>query len=136
RAVQRRSSLNARGLAATGIPGLDNVLAGGLTRNRTYVVQGDPGVGKTTLGLQFILAGIALGETGLYLTLSETKEEMKAVADSHGWSIDEIHVFEYSAHDRLAAEEESTLFHPSEVELGQAVQALLAEVERIKPKRV
>lgn len=112
------------------------MLVGGLTRNRTYVVQGDPGVGKTTLGLQFILAGVELGETGLYLTLSETKEELQAVADSHGWSLDKIHIFEYSAHDRLAADEESTLFHPSEVELGQAVQALIAEVERVKPKRV
>jgi len=134
--VQRGSQLNGRELAATGISGLDDVLAGGLTRNRTYVVQGDPGVGKTTLGLQFILAGVERGETGLYLTLSETKEELQAVADSHGWSLDEINVFEYSAHDRLAVEEESTLFHPSEVELGQAVQALLAEVERVKPKRV
>ena len=127
---------NGRDLARTGIPGLDDVLAGGLTRNRTYVVQGDPGVGKTTLGLQFILSGVERGETGLYLTLSETKEELEAVADSHGWSIEKIHVFEYSAHDRLAADEESTLFHPSEVELGQAVQALIAEVERVKPRRV
>jgi circadian clock protein KaiC len=129
-------NLNGRDLARTGIPGLDDVLAGGLTRNRTYVVQGDPGVGKTTLGLQFILAGVEQGETVLYLTLSETKEELKAVADSHGWSLDDIHIFEYSAHDRLAAEEESTLFHPSEIELGQAVQALIAEVERVRPQRV
>ncbi|HEY6138757.1 MAG TPA: ATPase domain-containing protein [Thermoanaerobaculia bacterium] len=134
--MQSGTNLNGRDLARTGIPGLDDVLAGGLTRNRTYLVQGDPGVGKTTLGLQFILAGEALGETGLYLTLSETKEELQAVADSHGWSLDEINVFEYSAHDRLAADEESTLFHPSEIELGQAVQALIAEVERIKPQRV
>jgi circadian clock protein KaiC len=135
--VQRRTPLNgSRELATTGIPGLDDVLAGGLTRNRTYLIQGDPGVGKTTLGLQFILEGIEHGETGLYLTLSETKEELQAVADSHGRSLDDVHVFEYSAHDRLATEDESTLFHPSEVELGQAVQALLAEVERVKPQRV
>jgi len=129
-------NLNGRDLARTGIPGLDDVLSGGLTRNRTYVVQGDPGVGKTTLGLQFILAGEKLGETGLYLTLSETKEELKAVADAHGWSLDNIHIFEYSAHDRLAADEENTLFHPAEIELGQAVQGLIAEVERVKPQRV
>jgi circadian clock protein KaiC len=129
-------SMNGRDLATTGIPGLDDILAGGLTRNRTYVVQGDPGVGKTTLGLQFILSGVEHGEPGLYLTLSETREELQAVADSHGWSLDKINVFEYSAHDRLSAEDESTLFHPSEVELGQAVQALIAEVERVKPQRV
>ena len=126
----------AREIAPTGIKGLDDVLNGGLTRNRVYLVQGDPGVGKTTLGLQFLMEGARNGESCLYLTLSETLDELEAVADSHRWSLDDIHVFEYSAADRLDSEEESTLFHPSEVELGQATRTLLAEVEKVKPTRV
>jgi circadian clock protein KaiC len=125
-----------RQIVATGIPGLDLVLTGGLTKDRTYLVQGDPGVGKTTLGLQFIREGVSKGESCLYLTLSETKEELEGVAASHGWTLDGIHLFEYSAHDRLETQDESTLFHPSEVELGEAMKALLAEVDRVKPTRV
>jgi circadian clock protein KaiC len=123
-------------VAPTGIAGLDDVLSGGFTKNRLYLIQGDPGVGKTTLGLQFLLEGARRGEPGLYLTLSESKEELNAVADSHGWSLNSINIFEYSAHDRLAVEETSTLFHPSEVELGEATRRLLEEVERVKPQRL
>lgn len=127
----------AREIEPTGIPGLDDVLTGGLTRNRIYLVQGDPGVGKTTIGLQFILEGIRRGEAGLYLTLSETREELKAVADSHGWTLEDVNVFEYTAADRLETDaEESTLFHPAEIELGEAMKKLLEAVERIKPRRV
>lgn len=125
-----------RQIAATGIPGLDDVLAGGLTRSRVYLIQGDPGVGKTTLGLQFLLEGARNGEPGLYLTLSETKAELHAVADSHGWDISPLDVFEYEPIDRLESEEDSTLFHPSEVELGEATKRLLAQVEKTKPRRV
>jgi circadian clock protein KaiC len=100
------------------------------------LVQGDPGAGKTTLGLQFLLEGARRGEPVLYLTLSESKEELQAVADSHGWSLDQVDVFEYSANDRLTSEDTSTLFHPSEVELGEATQRLLEEVRRIKPQRL
>lgn len=125
-----------REIASTGIKGLDDVLNGGLTRNRVYLVQGDPGVGKTTLGLQFLMEGAKNGESCLYLTLSETLDELESVAESHHWSLDNIHVFEYSAADRLETEEESTLFHPSEVELGMATRTLLQEVERVKPTRV
>ncbi len=130
------TSARPRTVSPTGIPGLDEVLTGGFTKNRIYLVQGDPGVGKTTLGLQFLLEGAAHGETGLYLTLSESEEELRAVADSHGWSLDAIKMFEYSAHDRLTSEDTSTLFHPSEVELGEATRRLLEEVERIKPQRL
>lgn len=130
------TSAKPRNAAATGIPGLDDVLAGGFTKNRIYLIQGDPGVGKTTLGLQFLLEGVSKGESGLYLTLSESKEELQAVADSHGWTIDKVGIFEYSAHDRLESEDTSTLFHPSEVELGEATRRLLEEVERVKPKRL
>lgn len=127
-----------RDIAPTGIPGLDDVLAGGFTRSRVYLISGDPGVGKTTLGLQFLLEGVRAGESCLYLTLSETKTELQSVADSHGWSLEGLHVFEYTAADRLEVEggEESTLFHPSEVALGEATRKLLDEVERVKPTRV
>jgi circadian clock protein KaiC len=123
-------------IAATGIEGLDDILAGGLTRSRVYLIQGDPGVGKTTLGLQFLLEGARLGETSLYLTLSETRDELEAVAGSHGWDLEKIHIFEYAAADRLESDGESTIFHPSEVELGEATRTLIKEVERINPSRI
>lgn len=130
------TSAKPRAVAATGIPGLDDVLAGGFTKNRIYLIQGDPGVGKTTLGMQFLLEGAARGETALYLTLSESRDELQAAADSHGWSIDKVNVYEHTPHDRLEAEETSTLFHPSEIELGEATRRLLEEVERLKPQRL
>src|SRR6218665_2694048 len=82
---------------STGIEGLDRILQGGLPRNRFYLVQGDPGVGKTTLGLQFLLQGLQEGERGLYVTLSETNQELQGVAASHGWALDELAIFELSA---------------------------------------
>jgi circadian clock protein KaiC len=127
---------NMRQIVATGVPGLDDVLAGGLTRSRVYLVQGDPGVGKTTLGLRFLLEGAKEGESGLYLTLSETKEELEAVARSHGWDLSPIHISEYVAAEGLDGNDESTLFHPSEVELGQATKALLARVEETEARRI
>src|SRR6476620_6896355 len=78
----------------TGIPGLDDILCGGLTQNRVYLVEGSPGTGKTTLALQFLMEGIRQGEKGLYITLSETKEELHEIADSHGWNIDGISLFQ------------------------------------------
>ncbi len=121
----------------TGIAGLDDILGGGLPRNRVYLVQGDPGVGKTTLGLQFLLEGVKQGESVLYITLSETKEEILEVADSHGWDLQKIHLFELSSLDqKLRGETESTFFHPSEIELNRTTQTLLDEVERVNPMRV
>src|SRR4051794_34486296 len=80
-----------------GIPELDNVLHGGLTANRVYLVEGTPGSGKTTLALQYLLEGRKNGETGLYVTLSETREELVAAAESHGWSLEGIGIFELVA---------------------------------------
>lgn len=121
----------------TGIEGLDDILGGGLPRHRLYMVEGDPGVGKTTLGLQFLLAGVRAGERVLYITLSETKEELFAVAQSHGWSLEKVNLFELSAMEQqLRAHEGSTFFHPSETELLETTQTLLREVDRLNPERV
>jgi len=84
----------------TGVAGLDDVLGGGLPRHRLYLVKGEPGVGKTTLALQFLRAGVRAGERVLYCTLSETEEEIRQVADSHGWSLDGIQIFELSSADQ------------------------------------
>lgn len=120
-----------------GVAGLDEVLHGGLPRNRLYLVQGDPGVGKTTLAMQFLIAGVAAGETGLYITLSETKEEIFMVARSHGWDLTGVHLYELSAiEEQIRGENESTFFHPSEMELSKTTDALIAEVMRVNPTRV
>jgi circadian clock protein KaiC len=122
---------------ATGIEGLDNILEGGFPANRIYLVEGDPGTGKTTLALQFLLEGVRLGEAGLYVTLSETKEELLAVADSHGWSLDGFSIYELiPSEDSLKPESQYTIFHPSEIELNETTSAVLEEVGRIKPRRI
>lgn len=121
----------------TGIEGFDHVLAGGLPRNRFYLILGDPGVGKTTLSIQFLLEGKRAGERTLYVTLSETRDELIEVARSHGWSLDGIDIVELSAiEQQLAEDSESTLFHPSEVELNETTRVILGEVERVQPQRV
>jgi circadian clock protein KaiC len=124
-------------LLATGIPGLDDVLGGGFTPNRLYLIEGDPGSGKTTLALDCLFEGVRLREKVLYVTLSETKAELAAVAKSHGWSLDGIDVLELVAPEsELEPDNQNAMFQPSEVELGVTTKAILAEVERIKPKRV
>jgi circadian clock protein KaiC len=128
---------SASACAKTGIAGLDNVLRGGFPRNRLYLVQGSPGVGKTTMAMQFLLCGAASGETGLYITLSETKEELLGVAKSHNWEISRISLFELSSiEDQLRAEAQNTMFHPSEIELHQTTQKILDEIKRVNPTRV
>jgi circadian clock protein KaiC len=126
-----------RSLVTTGVPGLDSIVGGGLPRNRLYLVQGDPGAGKTTLALQMLLEGERLGERGLYVTLSESESELNAVAHSHGWSLERVGIYELSAADGGTSEdEENTLYVPAEVELGERIQALLAEVDRVRPARI
>ena len=119
----------------TGVPGLDGILEPGLPRNRLYLVDGEPGTGKTTLALQFLLEGVRHQERGLYVTLSETREELADVAASHSWSLDGIDVHELAATD-ATANDAYTLFHPAEVELQQTVDAVFRAVEESRPTRV
>ena len=134
--IHARASSDARSLARVGITGLDEILRGGLPRHRIFLIDGVPGTGKTTLALQFLLEGRAQGERGLYVTLSETKEELQAAAQSHGWSLDGIEIVELSALTAEGSDEAYTLFHPAEVELQQTVEVVLAEIERHAPQRV
>lgn len=124
-------------LAPTGTEGLDTILGGGLPANRVYLVEGIPGSGKTTLAMQFLMEGVRRGETCLYITLSETREELQAVAESHGWSLDGIHIHESTpGGDQLDPDSQYTMFHPSEVELGSTTRDILEVVERLAPDRV
>jgi circadian clock protein KaiC len=122
---------------STGIPGLDNVLGGGLTRDRLYLVEGDPGAGKTTLALHFLAEGAARGETVLYITLAETEVELRAVAQAHGMSLDGVRVHEVIPDESvLDPDEQYTVLHPSEVELGQTNNQIVKLVEELNPTRV
>jgi circadian clock protein KaiC len=122
---------------STGIEGLDHILDGGLPAGRFHLIQGNPGSGKTTLALQFLLEGVRQGERVLYVTLSETREELNAVAASHGWDLSAVPVFELaSGVEYLDLSEQNTLFEPSEIELAEVTRKLLAEVERVDPVRI
>jgi len=122
---------------STGIAGLDDVLAGGLSRNRVHLLEGDTGSGKTTLALQFLLAGVAQRETCLYVALSETGDELRTAAQSHGWTLNGIHVYELTlSQGVLKPEEQYTLFHPSDVELSDAMMAVVEQVSQLNPSRV
>ncbi|MDB5650602.1 MAG: Non-specific serine/threonine protein kinase [Hyphomicrobiales bacterium] len=122
--------------ASTGISGLDDVLCGGLTPNRLYLVEGAPGTGKTTLALQFLLDGAAHGETCLYVTLSETAEELRAAAATHGWSLDQLIIFELVNEAGLDPDSEQSILHPSEVELGETTKGIMSRVEETRPTRL
>jgi circadian clock protein KaiC len=122
--------------ASTGISGLDDILGGGLPANHLYLVEGTPGAGKTTLGLQFLRRGVENGEAGLYITLSETATELKTVAASHGWTLEGLEIFELVTEAGLSADSEQSILHPSEIELGETTRGVMAAAERVKPRRV
>ena len=124
-------------LVATGVTGLDDILHGGLTADRLYLLEGDPGSGKTTLALQYLMTGARAGERGLFVALSESKDELHATADSHGWSLDGVDIFELvPSNDSLTADARYTMFHPSEVELGATIRAVEEVVERTGARRI
>ncbi|WP_457356154.1 ATPase domain-containing protein [Roseateles sp. P5_D6] len=126
-----------RSRSASGVPGLDEVLHGGLIAGQLYLVDGEPGAGKTTLALQYLMQGVREGEPCLYVTLGETAAELRAGAASHGWTLDGIEVVELVAGESdLFGDAELTMYHPSEVELSETTKRVLEAVERCKPRRM
>ncbi|WP_242126544.1 ATPase domain-containing protein [Sphingobium sp. Sx8-8] len=124
-------------IISTGNDGLDRILKGGLPANRLYLVEGAPGSGKTTLALQFLREGVRRGEAVLYITLSETREELRVVAHSHDWTLEGFQVFELEAVDAILGDgRDQSIIHPWEMELGETIRLIQNEVERTKPARI
>ena len=122
---------------STGIAGLDNILGGGLTKERLYLLEGDPGAGKTTIALQFLIEGARLGEKVLYITLAENEIELLAVAQAHGFSMDGVTVHEVIPEESLLnSSDQYTVLHPAEVELGETNGLILDMIEKLNPSRV
>lgn len=124
--------------AVTGVPGLDDILAGGLHRGRVYLAEGSPGTGKTTIALQFLLSGAEAGESGLYITLSETEEELRESAKSHGWTIAEpVSIYELVPPESLLDEEQQqSLLYSSDLELGETTKRIFEAIGKHKPQRI
>ena len=132
----RNSKATGPELAATDIEGLDAVLQGGLPRGQTYLVRGDAGSGKTTLALQFCLAGARRGERVLFLSTCESEAELRAMAHAHGWQLDGVVIHQHNVREYLGGRAEQSVFHPAEVELPQTIDALLSVIDQMKPERL
>ena len=123
--------------ANLGVPGLDDVTVGGLTRGRLFLLEGNPGTGKTTIATQFLMAGAEAGEAALYITLSETEDELRAGAASHGWTLDGVELFELVPPESLLDEDQQqSLLYSSDLELGETTKRIFEVFERAKPQRV
>ena len=123
--------------AATGISGLDNILKGGLERGRVFLLEGAPGTGKTTAAMSFLREGAVLGEAGLYITLSETEDELRATARSHNWTLDGVDIFELVPPESLLDEQQQqSLLYSSDLELGETTKRIFEAFEKVKPQRV
>jgi circadian clock protein KaiC len=121
----------------TGVSGLDHILDGGYASQRSHLIEGRPGSGKTTLAMQFLLDGVKCGEHCLYITLSESRRELLNVAQRHGWSLDGIQIFELVPPElSLDPKQQQSLVHTSDLELGETIRLAMAEIERVKPQRV
>src|SRR5262245_12815434 len=123
--------------ARTGVPGLDDILLGGLATGRVFLLEGSPGTGKTTMALRFLVEGAAAGEKGLYVTLSETAQELTAAADAHGWRLgDGIEIFEVVPPESLLdSEQQQSLLYSSDLELGETTRLIFEAVERTRATR-
>jgi len=123
--------------AETGIVGLDDVLSGGLERGRVFLLEGSPGTGKTTIALQFLQSGAARGERCLYITLSETEDELRATTASHGWHLEGVDIFELVPPESLLDDEQQqSLLYSSDLELGETTKRIFDAFERVRPERV
>lgn len=121
---------------STGTAGLDAILGSGIDAGRVYLIEGTPGTGKTTLALSFLLEGVRQGDSTLYVTLSESENELRAVSANHGWNLDGIDIFELVTEAGLDGEAEQTVLHPAELELGETARAVMERVRARNPARV